>query len=278
MTAYKYATLAEYKAYIQARGTDAVVTDTSDDTIINNLLEQASRYLDGQTQRTFYPRIESQSLDLPRDRELFFDRYTDVLEVVSLTNGDSTSIAASAYNLIPYNYTPKYSLKIKEGSSVTWEADSSNNTEAVVTLTSWNGCHDKYADAWVSVGTLGGAITDTTTLAFTATAGHSIEAGRLYKVDDEMFLINTVVTNTITPFERGAFGSTAATHLISTVVYEWQNIARDACIEIANTAYHRRFGESVQSAQTVTASGIVLTPREIPQLAKEFIELYTRLE
>jgi len=51
-----YATLAEYKAWIAVRGlAGSVGTDTSDDASIEILIESASRYLDLQTGRRFYP-------------------------------------------------------------------------------------------------------------------------------------------------------------------------------------------------------------------------------
>jgi hypothetical protein len=48
-----------------------------------------------------------------------------------------------------------------------------------------------------------------------------------------------------------------------------------ACLEIANNAYRRRFGQSSNSnTETITAAGVVLTPRDIPTVAMEFIGTY----
>jgi hypothetical protein len=52
--------------------------------------------------------------------------------------------------------------------------------------------------------------------------------------------------------------------------------AHNAACEIANTAYRRRFGQSTSNTETVTAAGIVLSPREIPAMAQEFIKTYQR--
>ena len=54
----KYATLTDYKAYTTSRGQTAS-TDTTDDGVISNLLTQASRYLDRETKRQYYPSIET---------------------------------------------------------------------------------------------------------------------------------------------------------------------------------------------------------------------------
>jgi hypothetical protein len=271
------ATLADFKAYVVARGQTAS-TDTTDDGVITNLLEAASRYLDDKTHRQFYPSIESDSYDIPGDSELHFDR--DVLQVISLTNGDGTSIAASEYILLPANLTPKYALQLKDVSSVAWESDATSSSEQVIDLVAWCGYREKFAQrAWASVGTLGAAITDTTTLAFTMTAGHSVTVGQILKIDSEIYNVSTVVTNAVTPAQRGDNGSTATTHLIGATVYKWvpQDGAGQAVLEIANSAYQRRFGKSTGESATVTAAGVVLTPRDIPAMAEEFIRAHTRL-
>jgi hypothetical protein len=51
-----YATLAEYKQWIAVRGlSGSVGTDTSDDAMVELLIETASRYIDRETGRRFYP-------------------------------------------------------------------------------------------------------------------------------------------------------------------------------------------------------------------------------
>jgi hypothetical protein len=270
------ATLADFKAYSVARGQTAS-TDATDDAVIVDLLEKASRDLDDMTGRQFYPSIETDSYDIPNDRELLFDK--DVLAVISLTNGDGTSIAASAYNFNPARHTPYYSLSLKEGSTVAWESDSDGNSEQVIDLVAWCGYREKFSQrGWLSVGTLGAAISDTTTLAFTMTAGHSVVPGQILKVDSEIFNVNTVSSNTVTPIARGDNGSTAATHLINAVVYRWvpQEEARGAVLELANSAYQRRFGKVVGESATVTAAGVVLSPRSLSDETERFIKYVAR--
>ncbi len=48
-----YATLAEFKAWMNARGQSAS-TDATDDTVIEDIIENVSRWIDGQTGRRFY--------------------------------------------------------------------------------------------------------------------------------------------------------------------------------------------------------------------------------
>jgi hypothetical protein len=53
--------------------------------------------------------------------------------------------------------------------------------------------------------------------------------------------------------------------------------ARNAVLEIANNAYQRRFGKSTGESATVTAAGIVLSPRDIPAMAEAFIRNMRRI-
>ena len=272
-----YATLSDFKAYSTARGQTAS-TDTTDDAVIVDLLERASRYMDDKTHRQFYPTVETRLFDLPSDSELLLDE--DLLSVTTLTNGGATVITTADYILRPNNTTPYYMIKLKGDSSVDWEADADDDTEQVISVAGWWGYREKYSQrAWESVGTLGAAITDTTTLAFTMTAGHTVVVGQILKIDNEIYNVATVSTNTITPIKRGDNGSTAATHLNGATVYKWvpQEEVKGAVLEIANSAYQRRFGKTTGESATITAAGVVLTPRDIPAMAEECVRAFMRL-
>jgi hypothetical protein len=122
-----YATLAEYKAYASIDSTDA-----TDDGVIEDLIESASRYIDAQTGRTFYARTETRYFSVPGSRELRFD--DDLLTITTLTNGNGTTIASTEYYFLPRNVSPKYALKLKEGSSTAWYPDSDSNYEYVISI------------------------------------------------------------------------------------------------------------------------------------------------
>jgi hypothetical protein len=271
-----YATLAEYKAYVVARG-QTPTTDTPDDVTIVNLLETASRYLDDHTLRHYYPAIETLSYDVPMTRELKLR--ADLLEVITLTNGDGTAIASTDYILESANQTPYWRLRLRSTATTYWLPDTSNGTEQAIELVGWVGFRENYSQrAWKLAGTLGAAITDTTTLAFTMTAGHTLTPGHIVKIGTEIFNVDTVLTNAITPIVRGDNGSTAATHLINTPVYVWKpdELARDAVLDFARRSYKRRFGQSQGNESTIAPSGAVLPPKEIPASVNEFISTHKR--
>lgn len=271
-----YATLAEYKAYSVARGQTST-TDTADDGVIVDLLEAASRYLDDKTGRQYYPSIETRLYDYPNTRELKLR--ADLLEVITLSNGDGTAIASTDYVLETANHTPYWKLRLRATATTYWLPDTANGTEQAIELYGWFGYRERYSQrAWQLAGTLGAAITDTTTLAFTMTAGHSITAGQIVKIGTEIYNVNTVSTNTITPIARGDNGSTAATHLNGVSVYSWKpdEGAHDCVLDMARRTYKRRFGQSAGAEAIITPSGAILPPKEIPASVNDFITTHKR--
>jgi hypothetical protein len=267
-----YATLADYKAYVTARG-QASTLDSTDDGVIDGLLETASRYIDDETGRNFYPYVQTRYFDVPESRELCVDE--DLLEVITLTNGDSTTMPSTEYYLVPRNIYPAYALKITDISSYTWLTNSAGSYENAVSINAIWGFRQRYSQAWKLAGTLSAAVSDTSTLSFSMTAGHTLKTGQVWRIDNEL-VQGTVTSNTLAIDERGANGSTAASHLINTAVYYWQpeQGAKNAVLEIANNAYHRRFGNSTSNAVTITAAGVVVSPRDIPATAQAFIETH----
>lgn len=261
MTINTYATLAEYKAYATGRGQTAV-NDTADDAVITGLLKSASRLIDQQARRKFYPRIDTHYYDIPEGRRLWLG--DDLLKITSLVNGDDS--AMTEYTLEDVNHPPYYAIRLRDYSIVTWESDSNNSAQNVIEVTGEWGYHDEYTQrAWVAVGTLGAAITDTTGKSATLTAGHSAVSGKTFKIDAEIFT-GSISTNTLTITMRGDNGSTAATHLINAVLYQWEpmDIVHNCCLQIVQSAYKRRNGETQSDTATVTAAGVVLTPDDVP--------------
>ncbi len=265
-----YATLADYKAYALPRGqSGSISTDATDDGVIQDLLVNASRYIDLHSTRQFYPTIDALLYDIPEDRHVYLE--ADLLEVITFSNGDASAITDY---ILKGRSTPYWCISLRDTANVTWETNAAGSSEQVLGLLGYWGFHDQYPQrAWAQVGTLSAAITDTTTLAFSATSGHSIIAGNIARIGNEIYNVVTAATNTITPIKRGDNGSTAATHLINAPIYVWQPMegAKQSCLEIAQSAYQKRFGRNTGESATITGAGVVLTPRDIPATAQAFI-------
>lgn len=125
-----YCTLQQIKDRLNPLG---VSTQSTDDAVIENMVEQASRAIDLFCGRTFYARTsETRYFDMPYGRELVVD--DDLLAITTLTNGDATTITSTYYNLYPYNTLPYYAIRLKESSGLMWASDTNGNREAVITV------------------------------------------------------------------------------------------------------------------------------------------------
>ena len=275
-TTNTYATLAEFRDYAVANQSP----DAADDVVIEKILNAASRYIDGKTTRQFYPRIETRYYSVISDAKLWLD--DDLLEIITLLNGDGTAITSADYNLLPRNAYPKYAVQIKSTSSVYWQTDDAEG-EYVIPLAGYWGYHEQYTmRAWKAVTTLAEAgILNATDLTFTLTsaAGLDVTGGQIIKIDNELMLTSSKAGNDLTVVARGENGSTAATHAIASIVYLWkpQNDIVEATLEIANGIYKRRTGENATSSSTLTTGGVIVTPRDVPDFASAIIRYYTRI-
>lgn len=246
-------------------------TDTVDDSVIDQIIEQTSRYVDSATGRRFYPSVETHLFDIPEVD--FTDRDTlylndDLLAIVALNNGDGTVISGTDYILKSPGLTPYWAVKIRDTANVSWEQSSAGSSEQVIGVSGTWGYHNDYNRAWVQAGTLAAAITSTTAITATMTAGHGLASQQIWRIDSEI-VQGTVSGNNLTFNSRGDNGSTATTHLISSVVYVWQVVpsVAGAMQMIVDSLYKKRFGENSSSVATITAAGVVLTPADIPAAA-----------
>jgi hypothetical protein len=277
-----YTTLAVWKNWKASAG-QTLASETTDDGVINEIIEGVSRYIDDETARTFYPRVQSRVFDAPRgtknDQVLWLD--DDLLEIISVTNGDDSAVSSSDYNTFPFNDYPKSWLKFKQAVSTIWEVDSNGNSEGVVAVNAFWGMHRDYATrAWSTGGTINDAdfTAIKTTLAVQTGEGSGFAVDTLIKVEDEIMRITSVSTDDLTVF-RGENGSTAATHDDKTTIYIWnvQHDIRTAAIQIATNFYQRRRGENVSGVATITAAGVVISPRDVPDPAQRIIDFNVRV-
>ena len=122
-----YSSLTDFKAYA-----NITTSDTGDDDVIVTCLAAAQAYIDGYTHRHFEPVTETRSFDTPDDEMLYLD--DDLLSVTSITNGSGTAPTSAQYVLYPPNIYPKWGIKIKASSGLTWETDSASDEEQAVQI------------------------------------------------------------------------------------------------------------------------------------------------
>jgi len=165
---------------------------------------------------------------------------------------------------------------------VYWQQDSSSDSEYVIPLAGFWGYHEFYSgDAWKLVSTINEgaplAAADTT-ITMTAVTGLDANGGQLLKIENELIHLAAVGGLNLT-VERGVNGSTAAIHADASAVYVWQPQPEivECCLEICNSIYKRRTGENVTASSILTAGGVMVTPRDIPDVAAAIIRSYARI-
>jgi hypothetical protein len=204
-----------------------------------------------------------------------------VLAVSALANGDGTAIASTEYRLLDRNRTPYTCLALNETSAIAWTYDAYGNDDQVIAITAMTGYRERYTrEAWRATGaTLAAAITTTSATTFTCTTG-KVTAGMIIKIEDEIMLVSAVSTSTsdTVTVTRGENGSTAATHLISSVIYQWitQQEISQAVLDIAMSKYKRLYGDGAVGTVKVTSYGVVIMPQDVPDHAQDTINLFQR--
>jgi len=277
-----YCTLDEFRDNLRAGNTD-LGEDSTDDTVIERIIQQTSRYIDAKTGRHFYPIVETRYFDTPEntldDRVLWLD--DDLLAATTVTNGDDVALASTEYNLFPANEYPKYALRIKQSSDYYWQRDSSDNGEQVIDVLGFWGYHNDYARrAWFAGSTLNeGALLTAADVTLTVASAVNFAPGDLIKIENELMLVKSKSGSNLVIYQRGENGSTAATHADTTAIYIWRVIddIKAACLDIATSYYRRRYGESVSGTATITGAGVVIMPQDVPAMARDILLGYTRL-
>lgn len=272
-----YCNLQDFKLYLSGSGVMPGV-DVFDDRVIEGMIETASRRLDNLCGRVFYPHVKTRSYDLPGDRYLWFS--DDLLELLTLTNGDDTTIASTEYILFPQTEYPKYMLKLRDVSTTVWTQSSSADAEQVIdVLGVWGFREDYNIRGFVNETTINeGAELSAADLTITVASADNIYAGQIIRIENELMTVASVSGNNVTVVKRGDNGSTAATHADATAVKIWSypEDLQQVAMEIARMMYRSRYGENVETSSLVTAGGVVVTPRSLPIWAQEIINKYKR--
>lgn len=206
----------------------------------------------------------------------------DLLLVITLTNGDGTTIAADDYVLEPNNLWPKNTVRLKRGSGITWQYDESGNRKQVVTLDGYFGYHTRYADlAWVnSLDTLQSGITDTDTSLSVADAdgiaGDSLAVR--FQVGNQIRLTHPTTSaiefmdiievdtaaNTLT-VSRGFNGTTAVAFPSGVAIYVYRPMDDIvlACTRLVAWRYRQKDADSF-NREILLGTGEMIIPTDMP--------------
>jgi len=125
-------------AYIEVRDLRDYlgISGTSDDSLLVQLITSAQTAIDTFCNRTFESTADTtRKFNAHTDTDgltLYFD--DDLISITTLTNGDGDTIASSDYYLLPTNESPKYAVKLKGSSGISWECDDNGDCEEAISV------------------------------------------------------------------------------------------------------------------------------------------------
>jgi hypothetical protein len=257
--------------------------ETKDDALLLALLEWATAYIDDHKARHYDPRREVRLFDLPSTHGSMFGVYEaryvppaavpvlrlddDLLELVELTNGDGNKI--TDYLLEPANVWPKMRVRLTNGAI--WQPSAAGEIRQIIEADGVWGAHDRYSTAWKASGVILPAALNNSATTISVTDIGALQAGQLLRVDDEFMLLSAIDADTDAPpaytltIERGAQGTTAASHAKDAPVKIWQvqgNISQ-ACIRIVKWRYSQKDVDNFDRTYSAE-TGFVSIPSAIP--------------
>ena len=136
-----YCTLPEFKNFAIPRAN----IDATDDSVLEGLIESASRIIDSETGRQFFTTTASRFHSVPQGtnnkRMLWLDGDLQAVGAAGITNGDGETVLAADYYLEPRNASPKYAVVLKKSSYEYWKTDADGDNEYVIEVPgTWGYC------------------------------------------------------------------------------------------------------------------------------------------
>ena len=259
-----YATLDDLKAELGE-------TTTANDARLGRYIAQASRAIEQYTGRTFYPVTATKYFDAPRDGCSLFLTYEDLLTLTTLTDGTGV-ITSSYYWLYPLNMAPKHSILLDTGTLGRGFEYDEDPQRAISIAGQW-GASDNYQATGL---TLAAAVSSTTATTITL-SGATAAVGWMLLIDSEAMHVSAVSGNVAT-VQRGANGTTAATHDSGATVYRYivPVDIMQACIEMASYTNNMRTAGGIKR-ETIAEYTVEYGGQEMTSNAARVLTSYRRI-
>lgn len=208
-------------------------TDTTDDALMDIVLEAVSREIETHCKRWFYPRTQTRYYTALYGQLLLVDDLLSVSTLKTLTlntSGTRTygdSWAAVDYDLEPYNALnatppqPYHGVRKNPEGAYSFPTD----WHGVEIVGSWG-----YYDVRVTSSATLAEVLDTSETGVDVSSGTAFKVGQTVLIDSEQMFISAIATNTLT-VTRAVNGTTAATHANGAAigVYEYP-VVSEACL------------------------------------------------
>lgn len=275
-------TLYQFKRY---KKLDLTVT-TDDDRLLAEIAN-ATDAIEAYKDRHYDPRIETRRYKVPSNGASAFGVFDvslmaasgktpklrlneDLLEVLTLKNGNGDEILAANYEAEPVGSSPKYAVRLIDEN---WYGGDDDRIE----LKAIWGTHYKYSQAWVDsldtvldTGGISASATSMTVADADGVAGDlqmmRFQPGQLLRLGSEFCLaLTTNTTSNQVGLARGVNGSTAAAHAAGTKIEIWRPAGHivQAALRLTAWMWSQKDVDVYDKTYNV-GTGVATTPSAIP--------------
>jgi hypothetical protein len=256
-----------------------------DDATLIEICIEASRLIDQECKRPFYPRQELRYYDQPWEDSCVLDLDDDLLEVGSVyTDNGNTEITNYFLKTGPsYNHYPKTQIAINQSGTIIPFGfdDTPQQSQQVTGVWGYNTSYDvawrnvsAVVDAPLAVGTESVEVADATLFLAQQLirfgTGATAEYAYITSLDTASNKLN---------IDRGVNGSIAVEQAAATVIYVYEPMSDlvSATHELAIYLYRRMASAgNDDDVQVVSQSGALIVPSFWPGNVKNFIKRYRR--
>lgn len=257
-----YTTWSRVKAQLR-------ITDTTDDTLLQNAVVSACGLIDLVTGRRFVITRETKRFQCANTVSLGLGK-EDLLSLISITNGDGVAIDTSYVLAQPLDSYPKVWLEPVPGMALFY-----NSTLGYLEITGLWGYHDNPPGAWTTLTTLSAALNSSAT---TLVVPASISGQEILQIDDEQIYVSSVTAGVTRDgtLARGVNGTTAAAHDKDATVYLYAPMPAivKAADVLALWLYRRPDAPFEKTA--IPSIGEVIIPSDLPADAAAILRYLRR--
>lgn len=246
-------------------------TGMANDKRLRRYIGAASRAIEDATGRTFIPVTATKYFDMPDVGDRLYLEHEDLLSLTTLTDYTGT-ITSGYYWLYPHNLYPKYMIVLDTDTLGRYFEYNTEPNKAITVVGRWGYCEDTSSTGL----TLGAAIASTSATGIVL-SGAGCEVGWTLLIDTEAMFVTNVIGNVAT-VERGANGTTAATHLISTAVsrYVVPGDVEQAVLEMALLSNNTRAAGGIREESIGEYRVSYGTSLAMPASAQAVVRKYRR--
>jgi len=255
-------------------------TETDDNPLLQSFIRGISQDFVTALQRTPMPYVMTRLFDyggeyMKSARKLLLDE--DLLAVTTLTNGDDSVVSSDDYVLIGANRYPKFGIRLKVNSGVTWLYDD-DPEECISVAGTWGYVPHYATNAWKDSGVnvpAGDMTASATSVELGENEGALFETGQYIRIESETIQVTAISDDTLT-LSRGELGTTAAEHAEGEDIETFHQLEDIKAAVRELVAYRYKTKDQIGGRVQVFQGG-VLQVQDVDPMVQETVDRHRRV-